>query len=490
MTKKPEKQNDIVAALPSAENIVGGQHPAAAGTTNSGTATFAPQLSELIRDTRSAYPIDIGISAAMPQQCSLKIEAAKAADPFFSGRKHYPELDGLRGVAIALVLLTHYSMVIPDTTPFVAAIHAVFERGWAGVDLFFVLSGFLITGILYDAKGQTNYFRNFYARRFLRTFPLYYGFLAVMLAVLVLLRLHSPGSFSPGRYRAVLWGAQPWLWTYTMNIYSGLGLGPHSRPLIFGQFWSLSVEEQFYLAWPLMVYLLPWRKLVFILGGIIVAAPVIRLLLTAAGAAPTVTYMLTPCRMDSLAAGASLALLMRSPIWLDRLRGVVPLLAGASGAVLAASLIVVPFFGGWLGTKSHAGQLAGWLGGAWCKDVLFSVIAVFFSCVMALVLAPYPTQEWPRRLQSLLRYGWLRSLGKYSYGIYVFHLPIIVSSMLILAKYRFFSATRRDFSAALLFIAANFTLTYFVSVASYHLYEKHLLKLKKYFPEKTVGTGQ
>ena len=102
------------------------------------------------------------------------------------GRKHYAALDGLRGLAIIMVMLLHYSPFLPHF------LRPLLNQGGSGVDLFFFLSGFLITGILYDAKGQSHYFRNFYARRTLRIFPLYYGFLSVLLISLVVLRFGFP----------------------------------------------------------------------------------------------------------------------------------------------------------------------------------------------------------------------------------------------------------------------------------------------------------
>ena len=214
---------------------------------------------------------------------------------------HWPALDGLRGTAILAVLVCHYASLLPRT-PAVGLL----EIGWAGVDLFFVLSGFLITGILLDARGTPNYFRNFYARRALRIFPLYYGFLVVTLLVSLVVRL-APGASHEGIRH--LWAAQPSLWTYTVNYWipTQTGWNPWSEMVI--PLWSLSVEEQFYLVWPLVVCRLSERGLVRLCVGIVAGALLLRLSLTAAGVDWSWLYFVTPARADSLAAGALLALL-------------------------------------------------------------------------------------------------------------------------------------------------------------------------------------
>src|SRR5205823_1934832 len=133
------------------------------------------------------------------------------------------------------------------------------EPGWSGVDLFFVLSGFLITGILCDAKGRDGYFRNFFTRRILRIFPLYYGFLGVVFLLL-------PRVTPFGRHLAALLHYQVWYWTYLLNVLISLRGWPPVAD--FNHFWLLAVEDQFYLVWPFVVYMLGRRALLAACVGI------------------------------------------------------------------------------------------------------------------------------------------------------------------------------------------------------------------------------
>src|SRR3954469_25711168 len=128
-------------------------------------------------------------------------------------RRRFPALDGLRGTAILAVLICHYSSLMPKNS----ALAGILMNGWAGVDLFFVISGFLITEILFDAKDTPNYFRNFYARRILRIFPLYYGFLAIVMLLMLVLSLPRFGNLAAEL--GPLWSAQPWLWSFTANFW-------------------------------------------------------------------------------------------------------------------------------------------------------------------------------------------------------------------------------------------------------------------------------
>jgi peptidoglycan/LPS O-acetylase OafA/YrhL len=157
-----------------------------------------------------------------------------------------PTLDGLRGVAILLVLLSHLTLYseMSTTTLLDRAYQRATLAGWVGVDLFFVLSGFLITGILLDLKGSSRFFRTFYARRVLRIFPLYYAFLAIFYIAL-------PQLLSSKDQVLRLLADQKWYWLYLQNLQMARDGWP--VPKYLAHFWSLAVEEQFYLIWPLGV---------------------------------------------------------------------------------------------------------------------------------------------------------------------------------------------------------------------------------------------
>ena len=186
-------------------------------------------------------------------------------------------LDGLRGLAVLAVVLYHATLLAPGTGATGRTLLAAARLGWAGVDLFFVLSGFLITRLLVESRGADNYFRVFYARRLLRIFPLYY----VSLLVLVLL-FRVPG------------GESLWYWLYASNVKATLSGWP-SAPL--SHFWSLAVEEQYYLVWPLAVSLLSRRALVSLCAGLVVLVPAARAGAWVLGVPEIGLYVLTPFRL-------------------------------------------------------------------------------------------------------------------------------------------------------------------------------------------------
>lgn len=365
-----------------------------------------------------------------------------------------PALDGLRGLAVLLVMLLHFQLDSPDTA--LGRVYlSVVESGWAGVDLFFVLSGFLITGILYDNRGREGYFRDFYARRALRIFPLYFGFLALRFFVAPQLfevegvELHSPPA------------QQAWAWLYLTNLQIVL-LGPGSESAFTGHFWSLAIEEQFYLVWPAVVLLLPRRRLVALCCLVVAAAPLLRAVFVYGFGASFWAYYFTPSRMDALAMGALVALAVRAPGGLDALlRWRVPVLA-VSGAALAALYV-------WrgLGSRDAVVLTAG-----------MSVVGFFFAALIVTAVAAAPGTP----LHRAFVHPALLFFGRYSYSLYVFHLavdealqrtafrergPVAVGGVLVPAQ--------------LLFLAAGVSITILLSVASWHLYEKHFLKLKDRF---------
>ena len=228
--------------------------------------------------------------------------------------KHLPPLDGLRGVAILMVLLFHVWRVPGGgvSGPVSHAIENFASIGWTGVELFFVLSGFLITGILLDARQATNYFRVFYARRVLRIFPLYYLTLIAFFWVWPLLahhvaffQLHGQGTFGPRE--------QLWYWFDLVNLRTAF------YPLIIVMLthcWTLSLEEQFYAVWPVVVRFLRERWLVAGSIAVVVLSPALRALpwvQSMNAVYPNFTYRFTPFNLDTLLTGALLAVLWEAP---------------------------------------------------------------------------------------------------------------------------------------------------------------------------------
>src|SRR4029077_8518462 len=206
-------------------------------------------------------------------------------------RGHLPALDGMRGLAVMMVLVFHFVGQMLPTNALERAIVGVTKHGLLGVDLFFVLSGFLITGLLYEAHDKPNYLRNFYMRRVLRIFPLYYGVLALVFFVAPLI----PPLLGPTL--DYLLDRQAWAWLYGINVY----LAGHEEWSFsyLNHFWSLSVEEHFYLVWPFVVLLLArWpRALIAVSLAISLGAMLARVVGILMGLSWWTTDVLTPFKL-------------------------------------------------------------------------------------------------------------------------------------------------------------------------------------------------
>jgi peptidoglycan/LPS O-acetylase OafA/YrhL len=376
--------------------------------------------------------------------------------PARNASSHVPALDGIRGLAILLILMLH--LMVSNTVTgsrVMDGVVAFLGSFWVGVDLFFVLSGFLITGILFDSLTDDGFFRKFYARRFLRIFPLYYGFLFLLLALTRPLHL--------------AWNGMQWmLLTYLQNTGLVTPLGryelyfpTHTPSLIsLNHFWSLAVEEQFYLFWPLVVFLVrDRRRLIGVALGASILALILRILANWQGASPFLIYSFTPFRMDSLLLGACLALLMRGES-----RTIVIRLARP---VLVITLSVLFAYG--IANHQFSGRDAGFIqtGG-------YTLIAIAGAALIA------ETFHERSLTQSIFRNRLMRFLGKYSYGIYVFHFPL--DTLLTVLTRHFISNFVH--SKAIAVVAGAFLIggaSILVAVISYTFYEYPLLKLKRYF---------
>jgi len=315
-------------------------------------------------------------------------------------RRHLAPLDGLRGIAILLVVVLHGTDALSGLRPVSETVLQVTNVGFTGVDLFFVLSGFLITGILLDAKGAPGYFRIFYARRVLRIFPLYYAYLALIFLLLP----HLPVSL-PARY-AELRNHQVWYWAYLSNVLNAINAGWGIDGRVTGHFWSLAVEEQFYLVWPAIVFALSRARLRDACIVLIASAPFLRLAMRLADVNPVAVYVLTPCRVDALAVGALIAVMLRSAEGKELIRRL-------TLPVMVVSIAGLTMMGTW---RHGFGQFDGVVG-----TIGYSVWAAFYGSVLAAVLTVPPILTG---LPKLLSARWLRFFGKYSYAMYVFHQPL------------------------------------------------------------------
>jgi peptidoglycan/LPS O-acetylase OafA/YrhL len=349
-------------------------------------------------------------------------------------RVKIPELDGIRGMAILLVLLHHFEP--PPGVPKV--IGAATYLGWSGVDLFFVLSGFLITGILLDTKTSQNYFSSFYIRRALRIFPLY------LLCVFAYFRL-APNP------------TEPWFWSHLSNWKSAFG----TDIPILSHFWSLAIEEQFYLVWPLVVFLIPARALPGVAMTVALSSLGLRVAFAHHAFHNNFLYRLTPFRIEPLALGALAAWIARDPSAFE--------IAKRSArwiAVAAAVLLLAVFAIGRTNRPFHA------------PIATYGFTA--FAWLYASIVFTAGTRSVP-----LLRNALLRSFGKYSYAIYVFHVPIaqiynpevnrVAQSLNAPVRTAFWIATT----------AAGIAISYAVALLSWNLIEKRFLALKDRFaPDK------
>jgi peptidoglycan/LPS O-acetylase OafA/YrhL len=356
-------------------------------------------------------------------------------------------LDGVRGLAIILVMLHHFEPRIPATNPMLICVKFICSYWWSGVDLFFALSGFLITGILLDTRDADNYFRAFYARRLLRIFPLYY---TVLIFILVMLRPPVPLAADRKLYFLYL--------TNWLVLWKG-----HWGPNILGHFWSLAVEEQFYLIWPFCVWLLLPKKLIKVAIVVSVIALLTRIFWVAHSGPSDAIVLATVTRMDSLLCGALGAILCRDPTALPTLRKWSPrifvvMIVAFAGCALA--FLLRP------DSRLYFTETLG-----------FSLLALGFA---SLVVHAAVSDDSTVAVQRVFRNRVLTEFGRYSYGIYVFHVPVLmICDALIYMWLPVSLAQNVSFSIA--YVGFLITTSFVIAKISYEYFERRFLALKRYF---------
>jgi peptidoglycan/LPS O-acetylase OafA/YrhL len=315
------------------------------------------------------------------------------------GSPRLPALDGLRGIAILLVLVWHYFVGLLHTEPepgsTAAYALACLRLAWSGVDLFFVLSGFLIGGILLDNRHSANYFQVFYVRRVCRIFPLYFLVLFVFLVQI------APTTTTTLCWLVTLLSYATFTQNFTMAFHNNFGSWMEVT-------WSLAIEEQFYLILPFVILYCDPRKLPWFLIGAVVATPLLRLALNYwygahDGVGFLAVYVLTPCRMDALLLGVICAWILRQ----QKLRQF--LLIERARVILYAALATL-LMGAACPSWSSFGM----------STFGYSWMALLYFCFLLIVV----TQK-SGLLHSIASNGLLQRLGLIAYGVYLLHQGIL-----------------------------------------------------------------
>ncbi|MCR4318528.1 MAG: acyltransferase [Planctomycetes bacterium] len=406
----------------------------------------------------------------------LTMHTSKRIEPDLRGRM--PVLDGLRGIAVLMVIAFHTMVIVDHIEPTGIPEHSrgitaldegalfVMRTFFTSVDLFFVLSGFLITGILLGAKGQPGYFSRFYIRRVLRIFPLYYLLLIIWILIVPMIAGGTPewiGSFA---------GEPVYYWTYLANF--AIASGGVFRHKALDVTWTLSIEEQFYVVWPVIVALLSRRGLMAFSALIVLIALASRCYLLFVGMAPpTTVYVLTSSRMDGIGVGAFLACAMRAPGGARALVRPAKILFA-----ICAPLAAITF---WYDGSS--------LMGPHIQSVGYTLVTLIIGCVFVFVLTLPESSAFARGLSS----RGIGAVGRMSYAMYLSHLPIQAGIVY------FFLRDENDFKsypvilgtqfpAQFIFFVLTAVLAYLVAMASYRWIEKPIMSLKAKVP--MPGTGE
>lgn len=382
-------------------------------------------------------------------------KAAEKSSPAIGNTKQFVALDGVRGLAILAVMVHHSTQLIPVHGPTAEGFRTFLFYGWTGVDLFFCLSGFLITHTLLESVQSKNYFSGFYGRRALRIFPLYYFVLTGILLLTLVVPVLSIATPIRADWKLYFVYLTNWL-----VLWKGTW-----RPNILGHFWSLGVEEQFYLVWPLCVFLFSKKNLERLAVALSLSALIIRIYWVSVHGPSQAVVMATITRMDSLLLGGFAAVLYRnSRIW--QFRRWLLSIAALSLLLFAAGLIPN-------GIDYQSAIV-------YIQSAGFTMLAIGFSALILYLAVTDKSTGW---IQRMFRFGPLVKLGKYSYGAYVYHVPVLaVYHMALILLFAHLPVWfGRSILVAALDITALIWINYFIAKVSYEKFESRFLKLKTRF---------
>jgi peptidoglycan/LPS O-acetylase OafA/YrhL len=360
------------------------------------------------------------------------------------------ELDGVRGIAILLTIVCNTAILQHATMPWATAWQRAADGCWIGVQLFFILSGFLITSILLDSRGEQRFFINFYARRALRIVPIYYLVIAGIVAFFFI--MGSRTQHNPLCY-----------WLFMSNVCI-------AKTGYWGEFvgvtWSLAVEEHFYIVWPFLVAAFVGRRLAIVTAAIIAASLMLRFALSMKGVSSIVIYTITPTRIDGLAAGALIAMAIRSSVSSATL-------VAAARTMLGVGLAIILWVVIKTGAFAYDNRLAETIG-------YVATTVAGSGLVLLMVTGPHTHPL----LGRAMRWPLLMNIGFYSYAIYLFH-PIAHG---ILTRTPMFHADNLTsfpggpLAAQIVITALVIAISWSAAILSYSLIEKRFLALRRLFP--------
>jgi peptidoglycan/LPS O-acetylase OafA/YrhL len=352
-------------------------------------------------------------------------------------RGRIPELDGVRGLAILLVLVWHYLICLVAAPP---PLFRFLNLTWSGVDLFFVLSGFLIGGILLDHRDAENFFGVFYRRRICRILPLYYAWLLLFVILRPLIGRLSDWVFADP---LPLWSYA----TFTQNFLQAKtgNWGPNWLAVT----WSLAIEEQFYLLLPLVIRFTPPRRLPLVLAPFIAAAPIARYLLFDPARSGLASYVLLICKTDALLLGVLGAWLIRQP-------------KGVARISRAAPLLRVLFFscGGFACLTAYVPETRV------TRVMSDSFLAIAYAALILLVLTSARSP-----LARMSRWWWLRQLGTIAYGTYIIHMAVLGIAFTLARRHWPYLTDGSDLGV----VAMALAVTLLLAVASWRWFEKPIV---------------